>query len=288
MNTEVYRFQVGKFKCAIVNDGTFVYKEPGKVFFQNAPQQELVAALAAYGIDLSAWTEYVSPYPSLVVDTGEHLVLVDTGMGPRVPTTGKLAANLQAAGYSLPDFDYVVLTHVHPDHVGGNTDAAGKLTYPHARYVLWEKEWAFWSGEPDLSGLRDDRFAPMMLDAARTYLPPIRQHLLLVEPPCEVVPGVSVVAAPGHTPGQMAVVVASEGEHVLAVADAVLLPIQIEHPDWYAPVDLLPETTTATRVELLALAADKQMLVFAPHFAFPSLGHIARARAAWCWEPLPS
>ena len=122
----------------------------------------------------------------------------------------------------------------------------------------------------------------------RTYLPPIRQHLLLVEPPCEVVPGVSVVAAAGHTPRQMAVVVASEGEHVLAMADAVLLPIQSEHPDGYAPVDLWPETTTATRVELLARAADKHMVVFAPHFAFPSLGHIARAREAWCWEPLPS
>jgi glyoxylase-like metal-dependent hydrolase (beta-lactamase superfamily II) len=288
MNTEIYRFQVGKFKCAIVNDGTNVYKEPGKVFFENAPQKELAAALEAHGIDLSTWTEYVSPYPSVVIDTGEHLVLVDTGMGNRVPTTGKLAGNLPAAGYRLQDFDFVVLTHVHPDHVGGILDGTGKLTYPNARYVLWDKEWEFWSNEPDLSALRDNRFAPMMLDAARTNLPPIREKLMLVEPACQIVPGVSVVPAPGHTPGQMAVVIASEGEQVLAVADAIFLPAHIEHPAWYSPLDLSPAKTVTTRLCLFTRAVEEHMLVFAPHFVFPSLGHIARNRDTWCWEPLPS
>ena len=101
MNGEIYRIRVGRFECAIVNDGTFTYKEPGKVFFENVPHEQLAAALKAQGIDLDTWTEYVSPYPSLVIDTGAHLILVDTGMGDRVPTTGRLAANLQAAGFKL-------------------------------------------------------------------------------------------------------------------------------------------------------------------------------------------
>ena len=286
MNAEIYRFAVGNFACAIVNDGTFTYAEPGKVFFENAPQEHLAAALAAHGIDLSTWTAYVSPYPSLVVDTGEHLILVDTGMGNRVPTTGKLSANLQAAGYRLQDFDYVVLTHAHPDHVGGNLDAAGKPAYPNARYVLWRREWEFWTENPDLSALRDQRFAPMMLDTARRFLPPIAEQLLLVEPPAVLVPGIELIAAAGHTPGQMAVIVASAGEQLMALSDVVFQPVQIEQPGWYAPLDLWPEETVATRRRLLARAAEQRMLVFAPHFYFPSLGHVETGVDGWRWSPL--
>ena len=246
MNTDIYRFSVGKFECAIVNDGIFTYAEPGKVFFENAPQDELATALEVHGIDLSVWTEYVSPYPSLVVDTGDHLVLVDTGMGNRAPTTGKLPANLEMAGYRLQDFDLVVMTHAHPDHIGGNLNSAGKPAFPNARYAMWRKEWDFWTKDPDLSALRDKRFEAMMLDTARKYLPPIQEQLVLVDPEAEVVPGVTVVDASGHTPGQMAVVVSSQGQQLIAIADAVFHPVQIEHPGWFAPLDLWPEKTVAT------------------------------------------
>lgn len=287
MNTEHYRFTVGNLQCTIVNDGTYTYKEPGKIFFENAPQDLLSAALHAHGIDLSTWTEYVSPYPSLVVRTHDHLILVDTGMGNRVPTTGKLTANLALAGYQPQDFDFVVLTHVHPDHVGGNVDALGKPAFPKARYVLWRKEWEFWTHNPDLSALRDKRFEPMMLDAAQRNLPPIADQVLLVEPEFEIVPGVRVVAASGHTPGQMAVVVTSQGDTLMAVTDAFLHPVHIEHPDWFAPLDLWPEEAVATHRYLLAKATERHMLVFAPHFIFPSLGHVERVADGWCWAPLP-
>ncbi|MFO7632479.1 MAG: MBL fold metallo-hydrolase, partial [Caldilinea sp.] len=272
MISDIYRFTLGKFACAIVNDGFYAYQRPGALFFENAPHAELAAALKTHEIELDAWSEYISPYPSLVIDTGDHLVLVDTGMGPRVPTTGKLAATLQSVGYRLPDFDYVILTHAHPDHVGGNTDATGNLTYPNARHVLWGREWRFWTHAPDLSGLRDRRFVPMMLDTAARYLPPIKSKLMQVEPEVEIVPGVAVVAADGHTPGQMAVVVSSLGEKLVAVADAFIHPVHLERPEWVAGVDLLVEQTVATRRCLATLATQEKMLVFAPHFRWPSLG----------------
>ena len=207
-------------------------------------------------------------------------------MGNRVPTTGKLPANLQAAGYQPQDFDFVVLTHAHPDHAGGNLDTAGKPAYPKARYVMWRKEWEFWTKNPDLSALRDQRFAAMMLDTARKFLPPIAEQLMLVEPPTELVPGIKVIAASGHTPGQMAVVVSSQGEQLMAMSDVVLSPVQIEYPGWFAPVDLWPEETVATRRRLLARAAEQRMLVFAPHFHFPSLGHVEIGGDGWRWSPL--
>lgn len=285
MSNDIYRFTLGEFDCAIVNDGTYVYLDPGPLFFENAPRAELAAALQEYDIDLDTWHEYVSPYPSLVIDTGQHLVLVDTGMGPRVPTTGKLQHNLQAAGFRPEDVDVVVLTHVHPDHVGGNVDEQGKPVYPNARYVLWQREWDFWTNDPDLSGLRDDFWGPVMLETAERYLPPIKEQVDLVEPEHEIVPGITALAAPGHTPGQLALLITSQEQSLLAAADAVGLPIHIQHPDWLIGTDLLAEETISTRHRLFKLAADKNMLVFAPHFIFPSLGRVGTNENGWYWIP---
>lgn len=286
MSEDIYRFKVGKFDCAIVNDGFYTYPEPAKVLFENVPSDELASALNKHDIELDSWQEYVSPYPSLVIDTGRHLVLVDTGMGDRVPSTGKLLDNLQAAGFRPEDFDVVILTHVHPDHAGGTVDSNGDPAYPNARFVLWHREWAFWSDSPDLSNLRDDFWGPVMLDTAERFLPPIKDQVELVDAETEIVPGIRAIAAPGHTPGQLALHVSSDDEHFLAVADAILHPVNVEHPEWVAAVDLLVEETVKTRYRLLGQAAEEQMLVFAPHFVFPSLGHVASTDDGWSWQPL--
>jgi glyoxylase-like metal-dependent hydrolase (beta-lactamase superfamily II) len=286
MNSDLFRFKLGGFDCAIVNDGTYIYQEPGKDLFENAPRESLVAALKRHDIDLDTWQTYASPYPSLVVNTGQHLVLVDTGMGPRVPTTGKLLDNLQAAGFQPEAFDVVVLTHVHPDHAGGTVDSSGRPAYSNARYVLWRREWEFWFHKPDLSNLRSDRFTAMMLDTAERFLPPIKDQVHLVEPGTEIVPGVTAIAAPGHTPGHLALVITSADEQLLALADAVIHPVHIEQPDWVSPLDLLVKETVSTRRQLLERAAAEKMLVFAPHFIFPSLGHVEANGAGWRWRPL--
>jgi glyoxylase-like metal-dependent hydrolase (beta-lactamase superfamily II) len=180
----------------------------------------------------------------------------------------------------------VVLSHVHPDHAGGTVDDSGRPAYPNARYVLWQQEWDFWIDHPDLSSLRDDRFTPMMLDTAKRYLPPIKAQVDFVEPNTEVVPGITAIAAPGHTPGQLALVIASADEQLLALTDVVLHPVQIEHPEWVAPVDLWVDETVITRRKLLERAAAENMLVFAPHFVSPSLGRVEASGDSWRWQPL--
>ena len=280
----LFSFRVGDIRCTIVNDGTFAYPDPGRLFFENAARDELAETLARQGIDLGTWDKYISSYPSLVLQTAEHLVLVDTGMGSRMPTTGRLLSNLRVAGFHPNDFDTVILTHAHPDHAGGNLDAEGNPIYPNARWVMWRKEWDFWTDSPDLSALRDDRYAGMMLDTARTSLPPIEPLLDLVEPGTEIVPGVTALAAPGHTPGQLALLVESGKDKLLAIADAIIHPVHVEHPEWVMPLDLLVDETVATRHELLNRAAEENMLVFAPHFDFPSLGRVLVADGGWRWQ----
>lgn len=98
MSNESFHFQLGAFNCMVVNDGNSVYSDPAQVFFVNAPREHLKKVLMDHNLDISKWKEYVSPYSSLLINTGQHRVLVDTGEGNLEPTTGRLIPNLRAEG----------------------------------------------------------------------------------------------------------------------------------------------------------------------------------------------
>lgn len=286
MNTDSHRFRLGDFECIIVNDGTFAYPHPAQLFFANAPEKSLREVLEKQNLDLETWDQYVSPYPSLVVKTRDHCVLVDTGAGEMAPTTGRLLDNLQAEGIAGEDIDTVILTHAHPDHIGGIA-AGGERLWPKARYVMWKDEWDFWTSSPDLSSLNlPEQLIELIQETAMRNLPLIKGHLSLVDRETEIVSGIKAVAAPGHTPGHMALLVSSGGEALLHIVDAVIHPIHVERPDWYTAFDLLPEQTVVTRRRLLEQAAVRHLMVLALHFPFPCLGHIGKQRDRWQWRAI--
>ncbi len=271
-----YRFQVGDLECVALLDGTNVYK--AATYFPTAPADEVAAALREHG---ATPDHILSPYTCMAVRTGGEWVLIDTGAGSFVPTTGQRPLALAAAGISPADVATVVITHAHPDHIGGNLDADGKIAFPNARWVMWKDEWEFWTSPAAL------KLPAVFTDATSKNLPPIEGRLALLDREAEVAPGISAVPALGHTPGHIVVAVASRGEELLYISDAVLHPLHLERPEWQTVYDMDQPAARESMREVFDRAADRESLVLAFHFdPFPCLGHVARQGSGWKWHPI--
>jgi len=291
MDAGSFRFRVGKFECVSVSDGALNY--PPESLFSNAPLERIEEALRHLDLPTS---QVMTPYTCLYIDTGEHRVLVDTGAGDlgahaaqvfpgldhSTSVTGLLLENLRASGVEPSEIDTVVITHAHPDHVGGTLNETGELVFPNAHYFISGEEWDFWN-----SAAATTKAPPFMVDAARRNLRPLEDRLTLVGDAFEAVPGVRVIATAGHTPGHIALSIASDGERLLHISDAVLYPLHLEHPEWTPVFDMLPEQASASKYRIFDLAAEENALVFAHHFPpFPSLGRAHKREQGWRWQPI--
>ena len=277
MNIESYQFKLGDFECVSISDGSHDY--PPQNFFANVPKEQIEELLRQRNL---ATDHITTPYTYLYVDTGEHRVLVDMGAGNLLPTTGRLVQNMKAAGIEPADIDTVIITHAHPDHIGGTLDEEGKPVYANARYFIWKDEWDFWFSESAFA-----KAPEIFVKIARKNLEPIKDRLSLLDHESEILPGIRVIAAPGHTPGHIVVSVSSGDEQMLYIGDTVLYPLHLEHPDWTPIYDILPEKAAASKRRIFDRAVAEKAWVIGQHFPpFPGLGHVIKKGEGWQWQPI--
>jgi glyoxylase-like metal-dependent hydrolase (beta-lactamase superfamily II) len=276
MITDTYRFRLGTFECISISDGSLNY--PPQNFFANVPKAQLDDVLRQHDLP----TDHITtPYTCLYVNTGTHRVMVDVGAGNLAPSTGRLLQNMKAAGIEPSAIDTVIITHAHPDHIGGNLDQDDQPLYPNARYFMWKEEWDFWT-----TGSPIPQAPEFFFTLARNQLEPVRDRLTLLDREAEIVPGIEAIAAPGHTPGHIALSILSDGQRLLHVSDLVLYPLHLEYPDWVPIYDILPDEAATSKRRIFDRAAEQKSLVFAHHFPpFPNLGYVIKTGDGWQWQP---
>jgi len=277
MHIGYHRFQLGDFNCICVSDGTKDYVP--KNFFNNVTDGDIETALQEKDLPTDKIT---TPYTNLLISTGKHQVLVDMGAGHLGPDTGKLVTNLRDMGIDPSEVDTMIVTHAHPDHIGGTLDDAGQLNFPNASYFVSKEEWDFW-----FSDTVDNPAPQRFIDVARNNLGAFKGQVNLTEGKTEILPGISVIPAPGHTPGHLVVAVSSRNQELLYIADTVLFPLHLENPDWLPIYDIQPEKAAESKQTIFDLAANSQALVIGQHFPpFPSLGTVTKKDVGWLWQPI--
>jgi glyoxylase-like metal-dependent hydrolase (beta-lactamase superfamily II) len=284
VQTGFSRFKVGSVECVALSDGSFTY--PAGNFFPGVAPDLLAAAFGSSGAPPDQIT---SPYTCLVVREDDGWVLVDTGAAGMGPTTGNLHANLQASGIRASDIATIVLTHAHPDHIGGIVGPDGRLAFPDAQVVMTKQEWDFWSAPDLLSRLPFHLPQVARERQTRTFqsrLEMLQPKVTLIEEETEVGRGIKVWLAAGHTPGHAVVELTSKRETLLYVSDTLLHPIHMAHPEWHPVYDMDRSEAEKTRRRILNRTTSEGMLVFAFHFAFPGIGHTRSSGQGWRWEPV--
>ncbi|MCG6964624.1 MAG: MBL fold metallo-hydrolase [Acidobacteria bacterium] len=276
-----YRMMLGDFEITALSDGGSA-GDIAKLMSNPELAREILAK------DHEALLRPTS-YNAFLINTGSRFVLVDTGTGSRKPgsTTGRLLANLEAAGYRPEQVDAVLLTHMHGDHDGGLTDD-GRRVFDSATVYVNKHELAYWL-DPTGENLTAERRERMSEQAHAKMDPYIKAgKVKTFDGATELLPGIRAVPAYGHTPGHTAYMVESQGQRLLLWGDIVhCAEVQFSHPMITIRYDSDPDQAAATREKLMGEAAAQGYLVGGAHISFPGLGHIRAEKEGYAWIPAP-
>jgi glyoxylase-like metal-dependent hydrolase (beta-lactamase superfamily II) len=269
----IYRRRIGDIVVTALNDG---YIEADPAVLLNISTEEAQQLLAAAFRPLRP-TITVNAF---AVHSAGRVALIEAGSGATLgPRLGRLYDNLAAAGIAMADIDTVLLTHMHPDHSNGLTDAKGAPIFGNATLRLHQQELAYWLD--DAAYARASGRACWYFDTARAQVPAYRDRLETFTRG-EVFPGVTAMPIPGHTPGHTAYLIESRGQSLIIWGDIVHVPeVQIRRPQTGIAFDVDPGMAAATRMKILDMVASDRLLIAGMHTHFPAFANVVRDGATY-------
>jgi glyoxylase-like metal-dependent hydrolase (beta-lactamase superfamily II) len=251
-------FHVGAFEVTSLIDNLGVFKNDASVFGAYTPPSEVSKVLAAAGAPTDTLTFNVG---ALLVRTPGHVVLFDTGLGPSLH--GMLIQSLAKAGVTPDQVSDIFITHSHFDHLGGVVDVAGKPAFPNAVIRMSANEWASLQAQAQSKAL-----------------------VTAIAPGQAVLPGITPIALYGHTPGHVVYQISSGGKTLVDIGDtAHNAVVSLARPDWPIAFDADKAQGAKQRRAELKTLADSHTLIFAPHFPFPSVGHVVAVGDGFAFKP---
>ena len=272
--------RLGDFELLVVNDG--VLRLDAGAVFGLTPR----VMWEPYAPELDEEHRLAVGLNCLVVRGGGKTVLVETGVGAKpgraagTEGSGALLQNLAREGIRPEEVDIVVNSHLHFDHAGGNTVISeGKPvpTFPRARYFIQRGEWQVASrpNERTRATYLAENFEP--LEDAR--------QVELVEGEVEIIKGLRLVPAPGHTADHCLVEVDSGGEMALYVGELAQHPVMLERIAWISAFDVLPLVSLETKKRVIERALERRALIISVHAPYPGLGRLRLDEGKRRWEP---
>lgn len=265
-----YRANLGKFQVTTVSDGPLPLGPPGDAFL----------GLTKPDIAKMLTDNFLSPDNVVleqncpIVNTGAKLVLFDSGMGTSKmfgPTTGRLLTSMREAGIAAGQIDAVVCSHAHIDHIGGLVDTRGRRLFPNAQIYLSQADFDFWTDDKDTKKNKD------FVAHARKNLLPYRDRIVFFKDGQEFLPGITAMAAPGHTVGHTVFMIASDGKQMAYIGDLTHHQILLlEKPRTEFAYDTDPKQSAVTRVKILDMLAAQKIPMLAYHYPWPGFGYVAK------------
>jgi glyoxylase-like metal-dependent hydrolase (beta-lactamase superfamily II) len=220
----VFRFKLDKLECMVIKDGTLL--GPSKKPDKDGNKEKI-------------HLEPIMDVLCLLVKTEEHTVMIDTGFGEQPilggihqTGVGKMGQILKDEGIKSSEIDTVILSHIHPDHIGGLTDKKGRPAFSKARHIMLRKEWDFWMNNPDLTNV-DESIKNATLAAIKRNILPIQERFSLIDGEIEIVPRIKLIKSPGHTPGHINLLIYSGNDQLMCIFDLMHSPLEFNQHDLF-------------------------------------------------------
>ncbi len=276
----VHRMKLGEFEVTTLLDG---YIDVPPTVLIGDPEL-LKQMLASAGLGSGAIR---LPVNTFLVNTGEKLVLIDAG-GARMlgPTAGRLPLALAQAGIDPAQIDEVYITHMHGDHLHGTVTPEGAKLFPNAVLRIAKPDVDYWGSAAVEAAAPENQKGRFV--AAKRAIAAYGDRLQPFELGAQLTPGITSVAAAGHTPGHSCYMVQSGNARLLLLGDTMhVAPVQFPRPEITVAFDWEQPRARAARKQLFDMAAKENILIGAVHVSFPGIGRLRAVGDGYAFDPLP-